>query len=226
MNFYNTNFVFDREGTLIAKYWKQNLFMEPVYVAPKEHVFTYFETDFGVTFGTFICFDALWDESFNLLEKYPNITDIVYPTAWEDEMPFMLAPIEQNGWAVGMSVNFLASNYHEPGIGAMGTGIYSPTGPLNYTYYEGPGSQMVTAQIPKLSRKAGKDVKQKARKNKSKKRINSIKTLRRELTEDYQINDLSQHIKTRSHPMLFEDISVYAQAVMSKGESEMKSLCY
>ena len=48
MNFYNTNFVFDREGTLIAKYWKQNLFMEPVYVAPKEHVFTYFETDFGV----------------------------------------------------------------------------------------------------------------------------------------------------------------------------------
>ena len=138
----------------------------------------------------------------------------------------MLAPLEQNGWAVGMSVNFLASDYHEPGIGAMGSGIYSPTGLLNYTYYEGPGSQMVTAQIPKLSRKAAKDVEQKARKNKSKKRINSIKTLGRELTEDYQSNDLSQHINTRSHPMLFEDLSVYAQSVMSKGEPEMKSLCY
>ena len=93
LSIYNTNFVFDREGTLIAKYWKQNLFMEPVFEVPKEHIFTHFETDFGVTFGTFICFDALWGESLSLMQRYPNITDIVYPTAWVDELPFMLAPL-------------------------------------------------------------------------------------------------------------------------------------
>ena len=102
LHFYNTNFVFDRKGTLIAKYWKQRLYIEPVFEVPKEHLLTYFETDFGVTFGTFICFDALWDESFALLEKYPIITDIVQPTTWVDELPFLLAPLEQNGWAVGL----------------------------------------------------------------------------------------------------------------------------
>ena len=109
LSFYNTNFVFDRQGTLVAKYWKQTLFLEPVMEVPKEPDFTYFETDFGVTFGTFICFDALWGQSVSLLEKYPNITDIVYPTAWYDEYPFLLAPQEQSDWAVGMGVNFLAS---------------------------------------------------------------------------------------------------------------------
>ena len=73
-----------------------------MFEVPKEHLLTYFETDFGVTFGTFICFDALWDESFALLEKYPIITDIVQPTTWVDELPFLLAPLEQNGWAVGL----------------------------------------------------------------------------------------------------------------------------
>ena len=61
--------MFDRTGTLIAKYWKQNLFFEPVFDVPAEPVFTSFQTDFGVSFGTFICFDSLWEESTELLEK-------------------------------------------------------------------------------------------------------------------------------------------------------------
>merc|ERR1711892_314749 len=61
---------------------------------------------------------------------------------------------------------------------------------------------------------------------KSKKDINPIEKLKKELSEDYQSYVLSRPMKTRSHPMLFEDISVYSQAVMSKGDSEMKTLCY
>ena len=68
-NLYNTNLVFDRTGVLVAKYWKQNLFFEPVFDVPSEPVFTTFTTDFGVTFGTFTCFDSLWNQSFDLIQK-------------------------------------------------------------------------------------------------------------------------------------------------------------
>ena len=68
-NLYNTNLVFDRSGVLVAKYWKQNLFFEPVFDVPSEPMFTTFTTDFGVTFGTFTCFDSLWNQSFDLIEK-------------------------------------------------------------------------------------------------------------------------------------------------------------
>ena len=46
--------------------------------------------------------------------QFPNVTDILYPTAWVDELPFLLAPQEQNAWAVTNNVNFLASGYHAP----------------------------------------------------------------------------------------------------------------
>lgn len=66
---YNANLVFDRSGGLVAKYWKQNLFLEPVFDVPAEKVFTSFTSDFGVNFGTFTCFDALWDQSVELLRQ-------------------------------------------------------------------------------------------------------------------------------------------------------------
>ena len=68
-NLYNANLVFDRSGGLVAKYWKQNLFLEPVFDVPAEKVFTSFTSDFGVNFGTFTCFDALWDQSVELLRQ-------------------------------------------------------------------------------------------------------------------------------------------------------------
>ena len=46
--------------------------------------------------------------------QYPNITDIVFPTAWVDEWPYLVATEVQAGWAVSNEVNFLASGYHNP----------------------------------------------------------------------------------------------------------------
>ena len=42
------------------------------------------------------------------------MTDIVFPTAWQDEWPYLVAPEVQTGWAVSKGVNFLASGYHNP----------------------------------------------------------------------------------------------------------------
>ena len=68
-NMYNTNLVFDRSGILVAKHWKENLFMEPIFDVPSQPAFTTFTTDFGVNFGTFICFESLWERAFELVQK-------------------------------------------------------------------------------------------------------------------------------------------------------------
>ena len=211
LNFYNTNFVFDRSGSLIAKYWKQNLFMEPVMDVPKEHRFTYFETDFGVTFGTFICFDALWGESVELLRLYPNITDIVYPTAWVDEMPFMIAPVEQNGWAVSNNVNFLASGYHDPKWASLGSGIYSPSGPLNYTYDENSGSLMVFAKIPKIKKDNPKE-----------NRIGKNTHLFHKREE----RTLNQMTSQTRNLVFYEDLSRYSFSSVDKNIDAANTLCH
>lgn len=49
----------------------------------------YFDTSFGVTFGLLTGADILYKyPSSNFLDN-PNITNIIYTTAWHSEMPFL-----------------------------------------------------------------------------------------------------------------------------------------
>ena len=48
----------------------------------------YFKTDFGVTFGTFIGYDILFKQPSESLMEH-GVTDIVYPTLWHSELPFL-----------------------------------------------------------------------------------------------------------------------------------------
>ena len=110
---YNTNVVFDRTGRVVARYRKYNLFNEPgtnVTAAPEISTFT---TDFGVTFGQFICFDILHEKPTTHFVKNPNVTDVVYSTHWYDELPFLDAVQKQAAWAYGADVNLLASSYSD-----------------------------------------------------------------------------------------------------------------
>jgi predicted amidohydrolase len=87
LSFYNANIVFDRAGTMISRYRKFNLFEnvnKPKY--PEAVTFT---TDFGVTFGHFICFDLMFKEPALKLVREMNVTDIIFPTMWFSELPFL-----------------------------------------------------------------------------------------------------------------------------------------
>lgn len=91
LKIFNTNVVFDREGRVISRYRKTHLYRyewysENVLDKPELAIFT---TDFGVTFGHFICFDMLFYEPAMVLLKQLNVTDIVYPTYWFSELPFL-----------------------------------------------------------------------------------------------------------------------------------------
>lgn len=48
-----------------------------------------FDTDFGVKFGTFICFDILFSVPPLSLTRIEGVSNIVYTTAWFSETPFL-----------------------------------------------------------------------------------------------------------------------------------------
>lgn len=121
---YNTNVVFDRNGAVIARYRKYNLYDEDHNNKPLEAEAAFFDTDFGVRFGTFTCFDILFAKpAIDLVTKY-NVTDIAFPTAWYSELPFLTALQVQQGWAYAHNVNFLGAGYNNVSVGSGGSGIF------------------------------------------------------------------------------------------------------
>lgn len=129
-NIYNTNVVFDRQGLVISKYRKFNLFGENGTLKPLKPTISTFTTDFNVTFGQFICFDLMFGEpALHLINA--GIKDIIFTTNWYSELPFLTAVQIQQAWAQRFQVNFLAAGANNPSIGSTGTGIYHSTfGPI------------------------------------------------------------------------------------------------
>ncbi|KAG4065202.1 hypothetical protein HA402_007599 [Bradysia odoriphaga] len=123
-SYYNTNVVFDRIGTLISRYRKFNLFGERV-DKPFKPSIAYFDTDFGVRFGHFICFDLQFrSPALELVRDY-NITDIVFTSMWYSELPFLTAVQFQKYWVYSTDVNLLAAGSNNPGVASTRSGIYA-----------------------------------------------------------------------------------------------------
>lgn len=125
LNLYNTNVVFDRTGAVISIYRKFNLYGEPDINNTLVPDMVVFETDFGVKFGQFICFDILFRQPAVDLVIKNEIRDFVFPTMWYSELPFLTSVQVQQGWAYTHNVNLLAAGAHDPAKGSSGTGIYA-----------------------------------------------------------------------------------------------------
>ena len=151
---FNTDVVLESDGTLIAKYHKQNLFHEDQFNTPQKVEIVIFNTSFGVTFGVFTCFDMLFhDPAITLVEKY-GVRNIVFPTAWFHGFPTLISVEFQQAWSRLTCVNLLAANQHQSLIGMGGSGIYSCGEALTYVYdmktYEG---HLLIATLPNFHNK-------------------------------------------------------------------------
>ncbi|GFY51371.1 vascular non-inflammatory molecule 3 [Trichonephila inaurata madagascariensis] len=144
MYLYNTDVAFDREGNIIARYYKMHPYFEVVNIEPN---FVTFDTDFG-KFGMIVCFDSVFEESVRLVKEY-GIDTLLFPTYWFDDIvPFDAVEFQQS-WAIANDVNFIASNTHYPGTGSLGSGIYSKKdGALVYTYEPDGKSKLLIANVP------------------------------------------------------------------------------
>ncbi|XP_056419296.1 pantetheinase isoform X2 [Hyla sarda] len=131
---YNTAVVYDSNGTLVARYHKDNLFLGEVqFNAPKEPEIVTFTTPFG-KFGIFICFDILFYNPAVALVVEHNVDTILFPTAWMNLLPHLTAIEFHSAWAMGMGVNLLSSNTHNTGKKMTGSGIFSPDKVVPYYY--------------------------------------------------------------------------------------------
>lgn len=123
-NLYNTNVVFDRDGIVIARYRKYNLFGQRKMInKPILPEVVTFRTDFNVTFGLFTCFDILFEQPAVALVR-EGIQNYVLPTFWFSEYPFLTSIQAQEQWAFEHNVTLLAAGANYPKIGSGGTGIY------------------------------------------------------------------------------------------------------
>lgn len=152
INKYNTNVVFDRNGLIVSKYRKFNLYGETEVIHPLYPQAVSFETDFGVTFGHIICFDILFQAPTMDLIRKQGVTDIIMPSMWFSKAPFLTAVQVQQGFAFANNVNVLAAGASDPARGSTGTGIYhGRKGALVSVMSHEPRTKVYTAVIPKMN---------------------------------------------------------------------------
>ncbi|XP_037933152.1 vanin-like protein 1 [Teleopsis dalmanni] len=154
LNVYNTNVVFDREGCVISRYRKVHIYVEQKNTT-LEPEYGIFETDFGVRFGHFICFDILfYTPAEELVIRY-GIKDIIFTSMFYSELPFLTAVQLQQSWAWGNDVNVLAAGASLPVAGVTGTGIYAGVqGDLVSVIVGGVGiRKLYVSQVPIISNK-------------------------------------------------------------------------
>ncbi|XP_075537853.1 pantetheinase-like isoform X2 [Dermacentor variabilis] len=147
VKYFNTNVAFDRNGTLVSRYHKNHLFVEPFMNPADPYEFAVFDTDFGARVGMFICFDILFAESSLLVEKH-NVTLGVMSSWWFDELPALYSVAVQQAWSLHNGIPLLASGIQRLEMGSLGSGIYAGLrGPLNYTYSPDGKSKLLLADL-------------------------------------------------------------------------------
>ncbi|KAH8362535.1 hypothetical protein KR084_013063 [Drosophila pseudotakahashii] len=122
---HNTNVVFDRQGAVISRYRKWNLYLELSTQRSEVPELATFQTDFNVTFGHFVCFDMLFYTPAQDLVERLGIRHVIVTKMFNSELPFLTASQFQQGWAWSNRVNLLAAGASLPLAGISGTGIYA-----------------------------------------------------------------------------------------------------
>ncbi|GBM91385.1 Biotinidase, partial [Araneus ventricosus] len=157
---FNTLVVFDREGTLVARYYKRHPFtpLEKGISTPKYPERAYFK-DGSCSYTTDIGFDFLFNDSFIDIQKRPRTTGVSYGNWWFDHTPLHYFSIpSQQAWSLTNKVTVLSSDVHAPNLASLGSGIYIPgKGAVIYSYNPDGRSKLLISNIPTSKSGAGLD---------------------------------------------------------------------
>ncbi|XP_053687721.1 vanin-like protein 2 [Sabethes cyaneus] len=148
---YNTDVVFDRNGAVIARYRKFNLFREPGTNTTHLPELITFETDFGVKFGLFTCFDLLFAQpALELIKR--DVKNFIFPAMWISEQPFLTATQIFESWAYANNVNLIASGTNYDPAGSTGTGVFNGRNGAVFSFMTGePIRKLYPVRVPKIS---------------------------------------------------------------------------
>lgn len=157
----NANVIFEANGVLVSKYYKQHLFgiESKFFDISNEHRYTTFTTSFDVKFSTFICNDILFcDPPLEMVKR--GIKNFIFTTFWGNRYPHYMSISVHHGWSWRNKVNILSAGIHMDVITSnerenfysRGSGIYSAGKPLDY-YLSGfdyipPSGNYLIADVP------------------------------------------------------------------------------
>lgn len=122
--YYNSNVAFNNSGGVIGRYRKWNLFGEYSKSPPAEVELVSITTKNNNTFGMFTCFDIMFAQPALNLTRDLGLKNILFPTMWFSELPYLTALQTQQMWAEENDVNFISSGANSPRVGSGGTGIF------------------------------------------------------------------------------------------------------
>ncbi|TSO47158.1 Biotinidase [Bagarius yarrelli] len=147
---FNTNVAFSDDGTLVARYHKQNLYFEAAFDTPPECEYVTFTTPFAGRFGVFTCFDILFREPAVTLVKDMGVRQFVYPTAWMNQLPLLAAVQFQRSFSYSAGVTLLAANVRSKALGMTGSGIFTPWEALYHHDTVGEAGKLLVLRVPVL----------------------------------------------------------------------------
>ncbi|KAK3532033.1 hypothetical protein QTP86_003479 [Hemibagrus guttatus] len=147
---FNTNVVFSDNGTIVARYHKQNLYFEAAFDTPPTCEYVTFTTPFAGRFGVFTCFDILFREPVVTLVKDMGIRQLVYPTAWMNQLPLLAAVQFQRSFSYSAGVTLLAANIRSAAMGMTGSGIFTPWDALYHHDTEAETGKLLVLRVPVL----------------------------------------------------------------------------
>ncbi|CAM4639663.1 unnamed protein product [Leuciscus chuanchicus] len=147
---FNTNVVFSDQGVIVARYHKQNLYFEAAFDAPPECEYVTFTTPFAGLFGVFTCFDILFRDPALTLVKDMGVRQIVYPTAWMNQLPLLAAVQFQRSFSHATGVTLLAANIRAAQYGITGSGIFTPWDSLIHHDMKGDSGKLLVRRVPVL----------------------------------------------------------------------------
>lgn len=147
---FNTNVVFSDQGVIVARYHKQNLYFEAAFDTPPERQHVTFHTPFAGRFGMFTCFDILFRDPAVTLVKELGVRQIVYPTAWMNQLPLLAAVQIQQSFAHAAGVTLLAANIKAAEYGITGSGIFTPWDSLIHHDTQGNSGKLLVRRVPVL----------------------------------------------------------------------------
>lgn len=148
---FNTNVVFRSDGLLVARYHKNNPYFENAFDKPPQPEIITFDTPFAGRFGVLICFDLLFQEpTITLLDR--GVRQLVYPTAWMNQLPLLAAVQFQRAFSLGANITILAANIRSDPLGMTGSGIFSPVSALHHHARQGDPEEgkLLVARVPVL----------------------------------------------------------------------------
>ncbi|KAL3842247.1 hypothetical protein ACJMK2_020283 [Sinanodonta woodiana] len=147
---FNTNVIYDKNGTFVARYHKRNLWDEsPLFDGAPEPELTAFDTPYG-KFGTVVCADMLFQSPTQDLIRQKKVKNLFVTAAWNVYFPYVIPTQMFAGLSKLSEINLIVSNARSKENKIASSGIFSANRVANMSGpdFDSPDGVFLSADLP------------------------------------------------------------------------------